>query len=295
MAIIGKITFQEEYLSINDCCLMVLTAGALEGKPIICLHGFPDTPHTFEHQFQVLLDAGYRIIVPFMRGYAPSQSGAGLDYFPLRLSEDVIALIDHYTQGSAVILGHDWGAIAAYGAAQIAPEKITKMIVAAVPPFKAFEQTRGDMKQLWRSRYAMLFQCGPLANWFMRRRNCAGLDWLWSYWSPTWRYTEADIQPLKDCLSQYGAMEAATGYYRAMLRGSIANSHYFTMLTSAVSVPTMVCRGLEDGCISPAFFEHLDGSFTASWQLLSIEGAGHFMHREKPDIFNHALLKYLSE
>ncbi len=290
---IGHIELNEAYIQVNGVCLLVLSAGNTDGQLVVCVHGFPDTPHTFMHQLQPLIDEGYYVVIPFMRGYAPSQTGPDVDYFPQRLSEDILALIDHFSDNPAIILGHDWGAIAAYGAAQLAPDKIDKMITAAVPPFKVFSTAGGDLKQSWRSRYAVLFQCGPLANWSMRKNNCSGLDWLWGYWSPTWHYSPEDIQPLKDCLSQGGAMEAATGYYRAMVRGSIADTRFAKLLMEPISVPTIVFSGTDDGCISPVFFDDLSESFSDEWQSISIQDAGHFMHREKPEPFNTAMLTFL--
>jgi pimeloyl-ACP methyl ester carboxylesterase len=290
---IGSTRFIEQDVIINGVRLRVLTAGEETGQPVICLHGFPDTPHTFEHQYPLLLQQGYRIIAPWQRGYPPSQTGSDIDYFPQRLIEDATALVEFSGRDDVILLGHDWGAMACFGAAQQVPEKIAVMIVIAVPHATAFARAGGYLTQAWRSRYAMFFQLGPLANWVMRRNNMAGLDYLWSYWSPDWDYTEADIQPLKDCLGQPGAMAAATGYYRATVRGAMRDKRFSELLLRVTSVPTLVCAGLNDGCIGADYFAAMDEGFSGQWRFVGIEGAGHFVHREAPQQFNQALLEQL--
>ena len=270
-----------------------LQRGEANAKPIVCLHGFPDTPHTFIYQFPVLLEAGYRLVVPFLRGYPPSQTGKGVDYYPTRLGEDLIEIIDQFCGGSAEVLGHDWGALSAYVAAQLDMTKITKMIVVAVPPFKVFETSFGDFAQIKRSRYALFFQLGPIANWWMRKNNCQGLDWLWSYWSPAWKYTEEDIQPLKDCLGQPQAMESATAYYRALVLRSFIDRSFMNLCMETIHVPTLLCQGSNDGCIGGEFFENADIAFEADYEKVVINNSGHFMHREQPEQFNQAMLKFL--
>ncbi len=293
MKIIGDVELEAQQVRVNGIHLTVLTAGNENAKPLLCLHGFPDTPDTFIHQYQVFIDAGYKIVAPYLRGYPPSETGKHVDYLPLRLGEDVVALIDEFCGGSAYMISHDWGAVAAYFANQIAPEKIKAMVASAVPPFKVFETSVGDIKQAWRSRYAIFFQLGCVANWWTRRNNLQGLDWLWGYWSPTWQYTLENIQPLKDCLGQAGAMEAATQYYRSMTWGAMTHKDFLQTLMAPIEVPCLMAQGSNDGCIGAEFFEDLTACFTGEWEKIVIEGGGHFMHREKPEPFNQAALKFL--
>ena len=64
------------------------------GPLVLCLHGFPDTAHSFRHQMPVLADAGSRGVAPFMRGYAPSEPAPDGRYESAALSGDALALID---------------------------------------------------------------------------------------------------------------------------------------------------------------------------------------------------------
>ena len=289
---IAGVTFRQSFFETNGSTLCVLSAGDKAAKPVVCVHGFPDTPHTFEHQISVLLEQGFRIVLPFLRGYPPSSTGKAIDYFPLRLAEDLLSVVDEYCGGKALLLGHDWGAMASYAAAHLSPEKIEKMLVAAVPPGGAFMRAGGDLKQAWRSRYAILFQFGsPMTAW-MCKNNGQGIDWLWSYWSPSWHYSEKDIADVKHCLTQEGAMYAATEYYRQLFRGTIKDRSFMDALVAPIKVDTLLLQGRDDGCIGADFFDNLDEFFEASWQKTIIDGAGHFMHREKPEAFNQAMLSF---
>src|SRR6266850_7769553 len=79
-----------------------------EGPLMLCLHGFPDTAHSFRHQMPALADAGFHVVAPFMRGYAPTEAAPDGRYETAALSEDAIALIDALGASDAILFGHDW-------------------------------------------------------------------------------------------------------------------------------------------------------------------------------------------
>jgi len=104
-----------------------------EGPLILCLHGFPDHARSFRHQLSALSTQRFRVVAPYMRGYAPTDIPPNGPYQTAALGQDAVSLIDALGYESAIVLGHDWGTVAAYGAAIIAPEKVSKLIAAAVP------------------------------------------------------------------------------------------------------------------------------------------------------------------
>src|SRR5580704_17575231 len=99
-----------------------------DGPLVLCLHGFPDTAHSFRHQMPALADAGFHVVAPFMRGYAPSGPAPNERYDVGALGEDAINLIDALGASDAIIFGHDWGAVASYEAAASAPKRVRKLI-----------------------------------------------------------------------------------------------------------------------------------------------------------------------
>ena len=94
-----------------------------DGPLVLCLHGFPDTAHSFRNQLPALAAAGFHAVAPFMRGYHPTEPAPDDRYDSPALSEDALALIAALGYKDAIIFGHDWGAVAAYGAAAAAPDR----------------------------------------------------------------------------------------------------------------------------------------------------------------------------
>jgi pimeloyl-ACP methyl ester carboxylesterase len=140
-----------------------LTAGPDNGPLALCLHGFPDTAHTYRHLLPRLAAAGYRAVAPFSRGYAPTAIPADGRYQSGALAQDAIAL--HQALGGvdrAVIIGHDWGAQAAYGAAVLAPGRWRRVVAMALPPGPALASGLFSYDQVRKSFYLYFFQ-NPLA------------------------------------------------------------------------------------------------------------------------------------
>ncbi len=275
---------------LNGSILSYWEAG--EGPLALLIHGFPDTPETFEYQFPRLLDAGYRVVAPYLPGYFPSRARLEVgNYHPIRLGEDFVALIDHLGYDKATLIGHDWGALAANMVASIAPEKVDQMVVAAVPHFNAFMAKRIDFRQMWRSRYALFFQTGRLAHHFMKRKNLSGINYLWNYWSPGWRYSETQINTVKDCLKESDGLWNSMGYYRAIVQQS-SDKDLMDVLGKPLETSTLVFAGMDDGCIALEIFTRPHDGYR-NGRLVEVPNAGHFMHRENSAFFNQVLLQFL--
>src|SRR5262249_1365990 len=83
--------------------------GGGSGPPGPCRHGFPDDARSWRHQIPALVSAGFRVVAPFMRGYAPTSQPADGRFDAMALGEDVVALLDALGE-DAIVIGHDWGA-----------------------------------------------------------------------------------------------------------------------------------------------------------------------------------------
>ena len=111
-------------LDLNDVTLDCETYGPQDGPLVLCLHGFPDTRHTFRYLAPHLAAKGHRVVVPSMRGYAPSSISKTNNYQLATVANDANRL--HELLGGderAVIIGHDWGAAATYPATAAEPER----------------------------------------------------------------------------------------------------------------------------------------------------------------------------
>ena len=113
----------------------VLDAGS--GPLALCLQGFPDSAHTWRYLLPALADAGFHAVAPFMRGYRrrPRRVGAhGPALGGGALVADAVGLHDALGgDDQAVLIGNDWGAETAYGAAAFAPDRWRRLVTLAVP------------------------------------------------------------------------------------------------------------------------------------------------------------------
>ena len=170
--------FRRGEVRANGIRFATLEAG--DGPLVLCLHGFPDHARSFRHQLPALAGAGYRAVAPFMRGYAPSQVPADGPYQSAVLANDGAALIDALGYREAVVFGHDWGAVAAYGVAIAAPERVTRLITAAVPHGPALPAALlSSYDQQRRSWYMFFFQ-SPLAEMAVAHDDFRFLARLWA-------------------------------------------------------------------------------------------------------------------
>jgi pimeloyl-ACP methyl ester carboxylesterase len=272
-----------------------LDDGPAEGPLALCLHGFPDSAHTWRHLLPELAGAGYHAVAPFLRGYAPSEIPADGRYQIGAVVRDVAAL--HEALGGtedAVIIGHDWGALATYGAVAHEPGRWRRAVTAAVPPTASIGLSLFTYAQLQCSWY-MFFFLSPLAEMALPLDDYSFIDGLWADWSPGYDGSW-DVARVKESIGQPDRMRAAIGYYRAMYNSDLhapelADEQAASFLPTPR--PTLYLHGRDDGCMllssvgSPLDFM-ADGS-----ELEIIDGAGHFLQVEQPDAVNRRILGFL--
>jgi pimeloyl-ACP methyl ester carboxylesterase len=261
-----------------------LEEGPSDGPLALLLHGFPDSAHTWRYLLPALGAAGWHAVAPWLRGYAPTEIPADGRLHTGALVADANAL--HAALGGderAVLIGHDWGAVAAYGAAVFAPERWSRVVTMAVPPPSALAGGFLQYDQLRRSWYMFFFQ-HPLAQAavdveFVRR--------LWQDWSPGYDEAE-DVAWVAESLGAPENMAAAMGFYKAMW-GTVPSEGYEGELAAAGMVPTqplLYLHGRTDGCLGVEFTSAVDGAQV-------IDGAGHFLQVERPDEVNERVLAFL--
>jgi pimeloyl-ACP methyl ester carboxylesterase len=268
-----------------------------EGPLVLCLHGFPDDARSFRHQMGPLAAAGYRVVAPYMRGYAPTEIPADGRYQTAALAKDVLALIDALGEEKAVLLGHDWGALASYVAAANVPDKVAKLITMAIPYGPKFlNDYMSSYAQLKRSWYVYFFQI-PMAEMAVAADDHRFIRNLWKDWSPDWTCPEHDMRLLLETLAKPGVIEAALGYYRCMFdpeRQDPALSEWqMSFSVAPIVVPTLAFHGTHDGCMGVDLVAGMETMFTAGLEQVMVDGAGHFLHLEKPEQVNAAILRFL--
>ena len=286
----------------NDLEFGLLEAGS--GPLALCLHGFPDSAHTWQHLLPALAGAGFRAVAPFMRGYAPTGIPADGAYQVGALVADAVAL--HQVLGgdeNAVLIGHDWGAEAAYGAAAFAPDRWRRLVTLAVPPQALDLVLFSDYEQLRRFFYLFMFR-DPLrfADEVVASDQMSFLDKLWRDWSPGYQPGK-HLDEVKQCLREPANLAAAIGYYRAAGAADTpgaaarAGSGYVAEQAAAgrqAPQPTLYLHGAADGCIGAELARGAEGLLAPSSRMIVIEDAGHFLHLEKPVEVNEHILGWVT-
>lgn len=269
-------------------------------RVIFLLHGFPDNNTSYEGVWPVLSQAFPEalILAPAMRGYEPSSTGSDYDYRSSDLARDVKSWIEQLGDllGASVhLVGHDWGAIAVYKTATLYPELITSVVAMAIPlmsNIRPLELVWKCPRQLYLSSYFLTMQFKFL---YGPRFEKDYLDELWRYWSPTWKFTEKDIELVRKTLAQPGVLEGTTAYYRCMFR--ILNIQDRRWLPDFNKVPTLLLGGEVDGCMSSQLYEiqkqKLAGKPNVKVQTMA--NLGHFLHREDPAKVGEAIVDWLKQ
>jgi len=285
-----------ECVSANGTDFSYLECGT--GKLALLLHGFPDTAQTWRHLMPQLADMGYRVVAPFMRGYAPSAVPSDGCYQTAMLARDANALHENLGGDSeAIIIGHDWGAPSCYGAAIDAPTRWHRVVGMAVPPTAAlamaFVQNLEQIKKSW---YMFFFQHG-LADLVVGANNHAFIEMLWRDWSPGYD-ASVDLAFIRKSLADPKNLQAALGYYRATLGDGYRDPQLSELQNQiAASVPTqplLYLHGANDGCIGVDVVESAKKIAPANVKFEVVGAAGHFLQLEQPKVVNKLICDFLA-
>jgi pimeloyl-ACP methyl ester carboxylesterase len=248
------------------------------GPLVLLLHGFPDTPQTWDAARPALAAAGFRAVTPFMRGYAPTEIPASDAYDADTLGRDALALIDALGERQAIVVGHDWGATAAFSAVGLDAERVRLLVTVAIPHPAAILPTPA---LAWSWRHFLSLPRSGAAAW-IRAGDLAHLDELVQRWSPAWKVPAGETDAVKAALREPGRLEAALGYYRALRPWLPASQR------RKITVPAAAFAGTDD-LVAPPVYERARSHYATRYEVVTMPG-GHFMHREHPEVFVEKLL-----
>jgi len=262
---------------------VVSTAG--EGPDLVLLHGFPDTPYSWDEIERVLVGAGWRVSVPWLRGYRQETIVAGRRYDPETIGRDALGLLDAIGASSAVLVGHDWGALSTYSAAALAPERVRAIATFGIPHPSVLERSPSA---LWAVRHFLALKL-PVAERVCRRNDFAYLDELYRRWAPSWFGPERDesLSRAKQALSSLATLTAAIGYYRDLPLGKPP-----AVTARVPRVQGLVVGGTED-VADVKLFRRTAELLEQPSRALIVEGAGHWPHREKAALVIPELVEFL--
>jgi pimeloyl-ACP methyl ester carboxylesterase len=283
-------------IDLGDVTLRALSYGSSDAPLALCLHGFPDTAHTFRHLGPHLAERGYHVVVPFLRGYAPSSLSKTDNYQLVTLANDALTLHDRLGGDErALIVGHDWGASIAYVATSAAPNRWRHAVTMAVPPLMLFAEALSTFDQLRRSWYVFYFQ-SPFAESVVELHGLEFIERLWRTWSPNYA-PEDDMVHVRHALGDREHLRAALGYYRAMFDAKPLLDPSLQYLADTAftpsTVPTLYLHGAADGCVAPLDSAKVLGALASGSRYEVLRDVGHFLHLEQPRAVHRALDAFL--
>ncbi|MEM9489560.1 MAG: alpha/beta hydrolase [Myxococcota bacterium] len=268
-----------EIININGIDLFVVDQG--QGPAVLLLHGFPDSSELWRHQIPSLVDAGFRIIAPDLRGFGQSARPEGVEAYqvPVILG-DLVGLLDHFGVDRAHVVGHDWGAAIAWSLAAFIPDRVDHLVALSVGHGNAFGDP-SDIEQRRMSWYMLYFQFEGVAEAQLPRDD-------WALWRASFgEHPEQDTW-FAD-LSRPGALTAALNYYRANLRPQPEPG---TPQPSVVA-PTMGIWSSGDVALGERQMTESANFASTSFRYERIEGASHWIPLDAPEQVTALLLDFL--
>lgn len=255
-----------------------------EGPLVLLLHGFPDLPDSWDSIRARLNAAGYRTVAPYLRGYHPA-TFSERGFSARDQADDVALLLDALGEPTAAVVGHDFGASMAYGAAIKHPDRITKIVPIGIPhPLtvkpKPWEAAAG--------RHFLYFKL-PWARTTAQAFDLKLVDRLYRRWAPNWDgpAREQSVAEAVQALRDKRVLRGALSYYKAL-------NPFDSFFRPKIAVPALIVGGGDDPDAFQRAYAKTPDRFSARCEVRIIDGAGHWPHREQEDAFVDALLEFLA-
>ena len=276
-----RMEFEEIVVETGRLAFPALAAGS--GPPVVCWHGFPDHPATFEALAAQLVAAGRRVVAPFLRGHHPDTADDARYIDGLTLASDAAAVAEALG-GGVDMIGHDIGAGMVQRVAAAWPSLLGRGVTIAVPPPATLRALFTDPAQLRRSFYIWLFQLDGVPEAILNADRKL-IDFLWETWSPGLTL----LGPHRDRVhALYGDPRLAGNalrMYRANFDTSLHDPELagLAVRTEApADKPLLLLAGEDDGCIAASAFAGAEQALAPGSRLEILPGVGHFMHLEQP-------------
>ena len=284
-----RVKLKHRYADLGDVRLHYVEAG--EGPLVLLLHGFPQFWYEWRHQIPALVEAGFRVVAPDMRGYNLSDKPPGVGAYRVQvLVRDMERLILACGEQTAAVVGHNWGAIVAWFAAMRYPERVGRLAILNVPHPARFMDGLLSPQQLLRSSYVFFFQIPWLPEEVIRAGNFTLLRSVLRR-DPVrpGALTAEDIERYTEAMARPGVLTATLNYYRALLR----HPRDTQALLGRIEAPVLVIWGEKDRALSRWL---ADPPLPWVPNLLRVERlpeASHWVAEDRPREVNALLLDFL--
>ncbi len=300
----GAVRVLSVRVRINGIELAVAQHGPPDGPVVVLLHGFPELGYSWRHQVGPLSEAGYRVLVPDMRGFGDSDAPEAIEEYAVDvLAGDVLGLLDHAGAEQGVVIGHDWGADAAWKTAWMHPDRIRAVAGLSVPfvpraPAPPLEIMR---KHLGPGFYIVWFQEPGVAEEALERdvRRTLATSRVWdAAWSespdedpPTPSFmTEEELGVYVQTFTRTG-FRGGLNYYRNIDRNWERTA---AVAERRIGQPALFLTGERDPVRTFMPAEAMNGWVTNLQVDEVVPGAGHWVQQQAPEAVNRTLLSWLA-
>ena len=263
-------------------------SGPADGAPVLLLHGWPDEPGTWDGVVPTLHAAGFRTLVPWLRGFGPTRfrhASTPRSGEIAAMAQDMLDLADALGLGRFAVVGHDWGARIAYLLAATQPDRITHCAALSLgwSPGKlatpGYEQARAFWYQ-W-------FLATPRGEEELRTRGKAFARLMWDSWSPPGWFDDVTFDRAATAFDNPDWADITLHSYRVRWEGAPPDPAHATLARHAlevrqIRVPTLTIQGGDDRCILPSSSEGKEAHFAGPYERRVLDGVGHFPTREAP-------------
>lgn len=273
--------------------------GPVDGPVAILLHGFPYDVHAYREVRHRLLDAGCRVIVPYLRGYGPTRflnADTPRSGEQAALGSDLLALMDALNIESAVLAGYDWGGRAACVVAALWPARCAGLVSCngynLLDPRSAREPAAPELE--WRHWYQFYLHGERGRRGLAAHRRAFG-RLLWERWSPQWRFSDEDFEASARAFDNPDFVEVVVHSYRhrhGLVPGDPACATLEAALLArpTITPPTILLDGLADGVALTPDTRHHAPHFPNLRRHEGVAGIGHNFPQECPAVFAEAVL-----
>jgi len=276
-------------------------SGPEDGPIVLMVHGWPDAARGWAAVAGRLNAAGYRTVVPDLRGSGATRflsADTPRDGHAVALAQDAIDLADGLGLGQFAVVGHDWGARTAYTLAALAPDRITSIsaLALAYQPRGEFTMpTFGQARAFW-YQWLMYVDAGVEAV----RHDPIGFSRIqWDTWSPPGWFSEDEFATTARSFMNPDWVDITLSAYRARFRADEPRDPRYDPHRARLShveqlaTPTLMIQGGSDTCDEPPTSEGLERWFTSRYRRVVIDGVGHFPHREAAEDVADLVLAHL--
>jgi pimeloyl-ACP methyl ester carboxylesterase len=275
--------------------------GGPDGGPTaLLLHGWPDDVRTWDRLLPALHEMGFHTIAPYLRGYGPTRFRSPDTMRSGQLSaigQDVLDLADALHLGPCLMIGHDWGARAAYIVAAVASERVTHCVALSVGWGTNDPDQELSLKQArnyWYHWYAMLERGARLIRDDRKRFT----HYIWETWGPAGWFTDAEFEETAQAFDNPDWAEIVLHSYRHRWGMADGDPTYAALEkrlrpVPVIGVPTLVVHGGSDPANDPSTSADREALFSGPYQRIVLDGVGHFPSREAPEAVAAALRSFL--